>query len=195
MAKLIVFEGPDSVGKGTQSQLLVQKLQERGLKTVRVEPTKESHPRGRKLIYSMLESGAAKRHPNAFQFVQFLNRLYFQWAKLPKLLRANDVVVMDRWALSGYVYGVATGINPSLNDWMYNRATKPDAYVVLSGKSYKRAQADDSYERDTALQQRVRSLYEEAGRRRHRCIPIDNTAAALDVNAQIVSDLEWWRIL
>ena len=192
MAKLIVFEGPDSVGKGTQSKLLVETLQSRGLKVTRVEPTKESHPQGRRLIYSMLESGSAKRYPNAFQFVQFLNRLYFQWAKLPKLLSTNDVVVMDRWALSGYVYGAATGINPTLNDWMYARAKKPDAYVVLLGKSYKRAQADDSYERDTALQQQVKRLYAMS---RPRCISVDNSTPVEDVNKRIVNDLELWRVL
>jgi thymidylate kinase len=67
---------------------------------------------------------------------------------------------LDRWSLSGFVYGVAEGINPWLNEWMYNRIKKPDVTLVFYGKSYKRSTTtDDSYEKDATLQAMVKDLY------------------------------------
>ena len=164
MGKVIVFEGPDKVGKETQSKRLAVALNDMGVRAVRVEPSKEANPRLKKLIYSMLETGAAKRYPNTFQFVQFLNKIYFQTFKLPKLVRDNEVVILDRWALSGYAYGRAEGISDWLNKWMFNRVKKVDQTLVLYGASYRRdGQADDSYERDTELQKRVKEIYYYAG--------------------------------
>jgi len=187
MGKLIVFEGPDKVGKETQSKLLDSTLRSQGIRSVRVEPTKEGHPRGRKLIYSMLESGAAKRWPNTFQFVQFANRIYFQLFKLPMLLRSYDIVILDRWALSGWVYGSAEGINESLNKWMFNRARQADITLVLSGTSYKRKQADDSYERDTDLQSKVRVLYRNAGLNWPGYVCVDNHDSIDEVHQSVVA--------
>jgi thymidylate kinase len=190
MGKLIVFEGADQCGKETQSKLLTNVLRAEGFRVTRVEPTKEGHPRGRKLIYSMLENGSAKRWPNTFQFVQFLNRMYFQVFKLPKLLHENQLVILDRWALSGWVYGAAENVNESFNKWMYNRARKADLVVVQSGASYKRQQVDDSYERDTSLQARVKVAYRDVGLNWPGHALVDNHDAIMDVHNSIRALLE-----
>jgi thymidylate kinase len=191
MAKLIVFEGGDKAGKETQSKLLTNVLKAEGFRATRAEPAKEGHPRARKLIYSMLESGAAKRWPNTFQFVQFINRMYFQAFKLPKLLRNNDIVILDRWALSGYVYGSCEGINDSLNHWMYNRAKQADVVIVQSGTSYKRSSmADDSYEKDSYLQTCVKIMYRNIGMSWPRHALVDNHDSIMDVHHSIRAFLE-----
>lgn len=191
MAKLVIFEGADRVGKCVQSTLLEAALRGDGFKAVRVEPAKETHPRGRKLIYGMLETGAAKRHPNTFQLVQFLNRIYFQLFKLPALLRSHDVVILDRWALSGYVYGRCEGINEAFNTWMFNRAKRPDVTLILLGTSYKRATTtDDSYEKDTELQDKVKQAYLNWGiRNRRDHVLVDNTGTIQEVHKKIIIDL------
>lgn len=158
-SKLIVFEGPDRVGKETQSQLLVTSLTKVGARTVRVEPSKESLSCGCKLIYSMLESGAVKRYPNTFQFIQFLNRVYFQVFKLPDLMSNYDVVILDRWNLSSIAYGDATGVNPMFNRVLYWLLKKPDVTVVLCGSSFKCKETNDVYEKDIDLQRAVRRSY------------------------------------
>lgn len=189
MSKLVVFEGPDCVGKGTLSRALVADLTAEGKNVIRVEPTKESHPRGRKLIYSMLDSGAAKRHPNLFQLVQFMNRLYFQLFKLPKLMRDHELVILDRWALSGYVYGRCEGINSILNNAMYWFAKRPDLVLVLSGRSYKRpSTTDDSYEKDTKLQDAVRTEYLLASmyRQDHLYVHNDRTVDELRKDIRVI---------
>jgi thymidylate kinase len=191
MGKLVVFEGPDKVGKETQSKLLAQNLKKQGINCIRVEPSKEAHPRLKKLIYSMLETGAAKRHPNTFQFVQFLNKVYFQTFKLPKLMKVYDVVILDRWALSGWIYGDAEGINRSLNKWMFNRVKRADITLVLSGTSYKRSTTtDDSYEKDNDLQAKVRIAYRDVGLNWPGHALVDNHDSIDDVQDSIQALLE-----
>lgn len=162
MAKIVVFEGPDKVGKETQSKLLLEALTEAGYRALRVEVPSKLCPRTYKLIYWMLRNGWAKRLPNFFQFVQFLNKWFFQRAVLPGFLRTLDVVIFDRWSLSAVVYGNATGVNEPFNMWLYRRLRKPDVTVVMCKKSYRRSTTqDDSYEKDSELQQRVRDGYQE----------------------------------
>lgn len=158
---IVSFEGADCSGKGTQSRLLEKSLQKRGISVVRVEPTKESHPLGKRTIYSMLSSGSAKRNPNVFQVVQFLNRAYFQLFKLPKLLFEHDLIILDRWSLSGYVYGKCENVHPWLNELMYRGLKRPDLVVILSGNAYHRDESKDSYENDYALQTNVNLEYVE----------------------------------
>lgn len=159
-SKIVVFEGPDKVGKETQSKLIAELLRSKGARVTRVEVPCRSATWSHALIYWMLRNDLAKRLPNVFQFVQFLNKLSFQLLDLPDLLRNNDVVVLDRWALSAVVYGDATGVNHAFNTWLYNRLLRPDLTVVFAERSYRRStRQDDSYERDTELQERVRSGY------------------------------------
>ena len=193
-AKIVVVEGPDKVGKETQSKLLADTLSVRGLQVVRLEPTKQ-FAYGKKAIYSMLESGAAKRYPNLFQFVQFINRLYIQLFKLPKLVRENDIVILDRWALSGFIYGQCEGINPWLNEWFYNRAKRADLVLVFSGTSYRRTQADDSYEKDAVLQTRVKNLYRVFGQAMTDHVLLDNVGSVTEVHQRVIETLEDNRIL
>lgn len=193
-AKIIVFEGSDGVGKATQSHLLLTNLRMQRLRVVRREPTKEFSP-GKKLIYSMLESGWAKRTPTLFQFVQFFNRLCFQFFMLPQLLKNNDVVILDRWALSGWVYGRCEGVNRFLNEWMYNRAKKADLTIVLSGTSHKRARADDSYEKDDRLQADVRDLYRLMAQGLDRHVLVDSGGTVLGVANRIENVLKENKVL
>jgi thymidylate kinase len=160
MAKLVVVEGHDKSGKFTQSIGLVVELRKHGYSAVRIEPAKETLPAFRKLIYWMLDTGWARRLPNTFQLVQFCNKVFFQLFRLPGWTRNYDFVVLDRWALSGYVYGSVEGVNPWLNEWMFNRLKRADITLILTGTSYQRPEAgDDSYEKDAVLQRNVKEEY------------------------------------
>lgn len=158
LARLVVVEGPDKVGKATQTQLLVHTLRRYGDRVTRVEVPYNDRLTYR-LIYWMLRTGKAKTYPNAFQFVQFVNKFIFQWTVLLFLRLTNDVIVFDRWSLSAIVYGDATGVNPAFNRVLYHLLVRPDVTVVLHGASFKRATVDDVYEKDSNLQVAVRKGY------------------------------------
>lgn len=162
MAEIIVFEGPDKVGKETQSKLLLERLLEEGNYVRRVEVPAKACPNTYKLIYWMLRTGWAKRLPNTFQFIQFFNKWLFQKLHLPKMLEWFDYVIFDRWSLSAVIYGNATGVNESFNLWLYNKLQPADVTIVMCERSFRRATTqDDSYEKDNDLQVRVREGYRE----------------------------------
>jgi len=159
-ATVVVFEGADMTGKETQSKLLQRSLSDHGKRAIRVEVPAKACPRTYKLIYWMLKNGLAKRLPNVFQFIQFLNKLLFQLRVLPELLNNFDYVIFDRWSLSAVIYGNATGVNERFNLWLYNRLKKADVTFVIHGQSFRRSTTtDDSYEKDSDLQAKVKESY------------------------------------
>lgn len=156
MAKIIVYEGPDRVGKATQSKMMVESLMAMGFKATRIEvPVKNFlHPR----IYGMLKSGFAARHPYIFQAVQVANRRVFQFFELQKIMKEHDYVVFDRWSPSTWVYGLATGLPRWYVDFLLLGIKKPDYVVILNGTPHV-TEMRDVYEKDRTLQSRVRDLY------------------------------------
>jgi dTMP kinase len=156
-ATIIAIEGPDRVGKATQTDLLVKNLRSNGHKVLHVEvPIKSfvTYP----LIYWMLRNGLAKKMPNLFQFVQFLNKFMFQTLKLLFCRWVYDFIVFDRWSLSAIVYGDASGANAKFNRFLYKFLWKPDGIVVMVGQA-RNATTRDVYESDNTLQTQVRNGY------------------------------------
>lgn len=162
VARLIVVEGADKVGKETQSKMLAHSLSRYGDRVKLTEVPFNDHITYR-TIYWMLRNGQAKKLPNAFQTLQFLNKLFFQFTLLAWYMLTNDYVVLDRWKLSSIVYGDATGANGALNRFLNWFLFNPDITVVIHGRSYKRGSSvdDDSYEKDSDLQLTVKEAYKE----------------------------------
>lgn len=159
MAKIIVIEGPDKVGKETQSKMLVAHLRSMGRRATRVEvPFNDNF--SHKVIYWMLKNGHARTYPTLFQWVQYMNKKIFEYHWLPRLERDNEFVVLDRWSLSALVYGVATGVSRSSCERQFRALRRPSATIVMSGRAMS-DKKDDAYETDTYIQRRVRYLYGE----------------------------------
>jgi thymidylate kinase len=158
--KMFAVEGPDRVGKKTQTKMLRDDLRCEGKKVTLVEVPYNDNTTYH-LVYWMLGNGLAMSLPNLFQFVQFVNKFLFQLIVLPYLLLTNDYVIMDRWALSSIVYGTAGGANPSFISFLSRFLVWPSGTVILDGRSHIRPE-EDVYERDEVLQARVRLLYRVA---------------------------------
>lgn len=156
-ALIVAIEGPDRVGKKTQTKLLVDRLETRDYKVATFEIPKTSLVTYN-LIYWMLNNGLAKKFPNIFQTIQFLNKFMFQF-KLLFLRWTYDVIVLDRWSLSSIIYGDETGANKSYVRFLYWFLREPDVTIVLNGPSPSKEELNDSYERDDSLQKRVRKGY------------------------------------
>lgn len=187
LAKIIAVEGPDKVGKQTQSRMVAHVLGRYGDRASLVEVPfndRVTYP----LIYRMLKNGQAKRHPNLFQFVQFLNKFVFQWTMLMWLRLTCSFIVLDRWKLSAIVYGDATGANPTFNRFLCWLLKNPDVTVILHGSSFKRQEADDVYEKDNSLQSAVRKgYYKWAQEHPENHELIDNQGTRDEVHERIMS--------
>jgi thymidylate kinase len=158
-AKLIVIEGPDRVGKETQSYKLFSQIHTETNSSAAIMEVPINDRLTYPLIYWMLRNGLAKKFPNLFQTIQFLNKLLFQILHLPALLSLGDYVILDRWSLSAIVYGDASGSSRWLNRFFWRVLKKPDLTLILHGPMHKRHDVPDSYETDTSLQLAVRRGY------------------------------------
>lgn len=157
MSKIIVIEGPDRVGKQTQTNLLKQTFLNYGLLAAVVEVPIRSAVTYH-VIYWMLRNGLAKKFPKIFQWFQYMNRKIFQAFKLPQLEENYDAIIMDRWSLSTIVYGAAEGVPKEYTIGLAAKLRSPDHTIILHGKSYVH-EAEDAYEADEALQIKVRNEY------------------------------------
>jgi len=159
MGKIIVFEGPDRCGKKTQTHLFRGYLASKAYRSVVVEVPVYGNPTYH-IIYWMLGNGLAKKFPKLFQWFQYFNRKIFQTLTLPSLLRNNDYVILDRWSLSTVVYGTAEGVDTKYSEMLADKLVCPDHTILLLGQSHM-GLAEDVYEADNSLQERVKKLYKE----------------------------------
>ena len=186
MSTYIAIEGPDRVGKHTQANLLKEYLLSKGKAVLLVEvPVKDkiTHP----VIYWMLRNGLAKNFPKVFQWLQVLNRKFFEKAVLSYAPSKYDYVIFDRWSLSTLVYGLAEGLPVSMLQKMHDSLLQPDATVVLLGH-IEGLEARDSYEKDLSLQKRVGVLYRDWAVN-NESIMVNASQSVEQVHQQIVQRL------
>jgi thymidylate kinase len=193
---VISIEGQDGVGKATQSELLRKHLIDRGLKTVRVEvPIKSllTH----KLIYFMLRRGIALRFPRLFHLIQLINKLWWQTYNLSLISLTHDVLILDRWDGSYWVYGLESGLSPREALMVYGpeMLLRPDHTFVLTGERVAQEKRDE-YEKDSSLQDRVRSRFVEwANSDKNRRSLIDANRDIDVVHRDIISVLSKCRLI
>lgn len=187
---LVVIEGPDKVGKETQTKMLVEALSTRIARTV-VAKGPLDKPRNLKVaseeipyddgnthtqLYKMLKNGDAVTHPEAFQTFQAANRMIWQKDVLPRLASRYDVIVLDRWNISSWVYGRAGGCSDAMLECVLEPIIEPDLVFVFDGEPFHTPErTDDSYEANKALMQRVREGYRRWAR--------ENSDMAVAINA------------
>lgn len=159
MAVIIAFEGPDSSGKTTQKNLLVQRLVDSGYHVESYKCPDASTSIGKK-IYSMLSNKTALKFPTLFQILHFFDKLALD-AKLEKdrIETHADFIVIDRWILSSLVYGRATGVNKILLKLMSMYMHAP--HITIYTKLNFSRDENDEYDSDKLLQERVRLFYEK----------------------------------
>lgn len=172
MAKIIVIEGRDSLGKTAQVQRLRNTLVTFGKKCVVVKSPYNDGLTYR-LIYWMLRTGWARKLPNLFQVIHFVNKVYFQTFKLPKLLQRNDYVILDRWVASMWAYGLADKANQVFTTFLVRLIKEPDVTIVMFGRPFDRQQEKDSYEADNKYQNVVQSYYRVWVKEHKRCFVVD----------------------
>lgn len=163
-ATIISIEGPDKVGKETQSKLLAEDLESQGF-SVKIVDVPVNSLITHTLIYWMLSNGLALKFPTLFQVIQFFNKLWFQLTKLAYYRFKYSYVILDRWSHSAYVYGKVTFVSMFLVNVMFNMLRKPDVTISIKGDSFLREKKDDVYESDSSLQSRVRHEYDVLGRK------------------------------
>ena len=118
LGSIIVFEGPDSIGKSTISEGALQSLQNCGVQCVLFSfPGKEKGTLG-KLVYEMHHKprkfGIKSISHAALQTMHVAAHLDALENRIIPCLEVGKTVILDRWWWSTFVYGSVFGVDQSL---------------------------------------------------------------------------------
>jgi dTMP kinase len=157
---LIVFEGLDQSGKQTQAELLRDRLKADHRKTRLLSFPDYGTSIGEEIARAL--QGEREYGPDVMQLLYIANR-YERKPDLQRWLDGGLVLVCDRYIASSIAYGEAQGLDPAWLVDIQKFLPSPAATIWLdiapetavSRKSMDR----DRYERDLAMQTRVRESY------------------------------------
>ena len=157
---LISFEGLDQSGKQTQAELLRDRLKEGGRKARLVSFPDYATTIGEEIARAL--QGEREYGPDVMQLLYIANR-YERKPDLLRWLEGGLILVSDRYTASSVAYGEASGLDAQ---WLVEmqKYLPPAAMTIFLDinpeTAVQRKAADrDRYERDLALQIRVRASY------------------------------------
>jgi dTMP kinase len=157
---LIVFEGLDQSGKQTQAELLRDRLKADGLKARLLSFPDYGTSIGEEIARAL--QGEREYGPDVMQLLYIANR-YERKPDLQRWLDGGLVLVCDRYIASSIAYGEAQGLDPAWLEDMQKFLPSPALTIMLDiapETAVGRKSVDrDRYERDLAMQTRVRESY------------------------------------
>ena len=157
---LIAFEGLDQSGKQTQAELLRDWLKTQGRKARLVSFPDYATSIGEEIARAL--QGEREYGPDVMQLLYVANR----YERKPDLVRWLDgglTLVSDRYAASSVAYGEAQGLDPAWLIEMQRFLPQPALTIMLDiapeTAVHRKSVDRDRYERDLAMQGRVRESY------------------------------------
>lgn len=157
---IVVFEGLDQSGKQTQAQMLRDRLKQQGHKSRLVSFPDYGTSIGEEIARAL--QGEREYEPDVMQLLYVANR-YERKADLQRWLDGGLILVCDRYTASSVAYGEAQGLDPV---WLADmqKFLPPASLTIMLDiapeTAVERKAVDrDRYERDLAMQGRVRESY------------------------------------
>jgi dTMP kinase len=162
---LIVFEGLDQSGKQTQAEMLRDRLKEHGHKARLVPFPDYGTSIGEEIARAL--QGEREYGPEVMQLLYVANR-YERKPDLQRWLDGGIVLVCDRYTASSVAYGEAQGLDPAWLTDMQQFLPAASLTIMLDiapeTAVRRKAMDRDRYERDLAMQARVRESYQRQAR-------------------------------
>jgi dTMP kinase len=157
---IIAFEGLDQSGKQTQAELLRDRLKQDGHKARLVSFPDYGTSFGEEIARAL--QGERDYGPDVMQLLYIANR-YERKGDLLRWLEGGLMLVCDRYTASSVAYGDALGLDPAWLVDMQKFLPAPALTILLDISPetavQRKATDRDRYERDLAMQSRVRDSY------------------------------------
>jgi dTMP kinase len=157
---IIAFEGLDQSGKQTQAEMLRDRLKQQGHKSRLVSFPDYGTSIGEEIARAL--QGEREYSPDVMQLLYVANR-YERKADLQRWLDGSLILVCDRYTASSIAYGEAQGLDAVWLADIQKFLPPASATIMLDispDTAVQRKAADrDRYERDLAMQARVRESY------------------------------------
>ena len=184
---LIAFEGLDQSGKQTQAELLRDWLKKEGRKARLLSFPDYGTSIGEEIARAL--QGKRDYGPEVMQLLYIANR-YERKSDLHRWIDGGLVLVCDRYTASSVAYGEAQGLEPAWLTEIQKFLPPPSLTILLDiapDTAVQRKAVDrDRYERDLAMQARVRESYHrQAGA--DGWVVIDAERAKAAIAADVIS--------
>jgi dTMP kinase len=157
---LIAFEGLDQSGKQTQAEMLRDRLKEEGRKARLVSFPDYGTSIGEEIARAL--QGERDYLADVMQLLYIANR-YERKSDLQRWLDGGLILVCDRYTASSVAYGEAQGLDSAWLVEMQKFLPVPALTIMLDiapeTAEQRKATDRDRYERDLAMQARVRESY------------------------------------
>ena len=183
---IVTFEGGDQAGKKTQSALLAKRLKSLKIKTKLLSFPDYSTPIGKEIDKYL--HGKRKFPPQTIHTLLAANR----WEKVDEIKKAqekNSVVIMNRYAESNLVYGLANGLKLPWLEGLDAGLPKSDLVIILDvsqNESFKRKKQNrDKFEKNAKFSQTISRTYRKLAKKKRWKI-IDATQSKNDVHQDIM---------
>jgi dTMP kinase len=184
---LIAFEGLDQSGKQTQAEMLRDHLKSDGRKARLVSFPDYGTSIGEEIARAL--QGERDYGPDVMQLLYIANR-YERKPDLHRWLDGGLILVSDRFSASSIAYGEAQGLDPLWLAEMQKFLPVPALTILLDiapETAVKRKSVDrDRYERDLAMQVRVRDSYHRQARQ-DGWVTLDGERSKDEIAADVVS--------
>jgi dTMP kinase len=157
---LIAFEGLDQSGKQTQAEMLRDRLRQDGQKSRLISFPDYATSIGEEIARAL--AGEREYGADVMQLLYVANR-YERKADLQRWLDGGLILVSDRYTASSIAYGEAFGLDaPWLVDMQ--KFLPPASLTIFLDINpetavQRKSAGRDRYERDLAMQKRVRESY------------------------------------
>jgi dTMP kinase len=185
---LIAFEGLDQSGKQTQAEMLRDRLKRDGHKSRLVSFPDYGTSIGEEIARAL--QGERDYGPDVMQLLYVANR-YERKPDLHRWLEGGLILVSDRYMASSVAYGEAFGLDAAWLRDMQKYLPPPSLTIVLDiapETAVQRKSVDrDRYERDLALQQRVRDSYQRQAVTEPNWVVVDGEQPKDAIAAEVFS--------
>jgi dTMP kinase len=161
---LITLYGVNNIGKSTQAELLVERLNKTGHEAIYVKyPVYSIEPTG-PFLHEFLRSGEAQSiSEEELQLWFTLNRFQFQ-PQLQEWLNEGKIVIAEDYTGTGLAWGTVKGADTEWLKQMNAHLIQEDLAILMDGERFKQSvESGHLHETDDALMKNSRQVHLDLG--------------------------------
>ena len=160
----IVLYGVNNLGKTTQAQLLVERLNKAGVQATYLKyPIYDIEPSGVLLNVYLRKGNPFHLTPREVQVLYTLNRTQYA-PQLETMLESGTTVVAEDYTGTGIAWGMGTGVEQAFLARINNHLRKEDVAILIDGDRFiESTEAGHHHESDDELLVRVRQIHQKLG--------------------------------
>jgi len=163
--KFIVFYGINNLGKSTQAQKLVQRLQNEGHRAEYLKyPLYELEPSGPMINNYLREGNKYGLSAREVQIMYALNRTQYEH-KLQEKLQAGINIVSEDYTGTGLAWGISTGVDEEFLKYINIHLLSEDLAFLFDGDRFLEAQEKThKHESNNGFMEKAREVHLRLGR-------------------------------